>query len=211
VAGFPKIFNQAWLQYILKPIIDKRKKRKMRKKIIIPLLTVTSYMQLAGQEITAPPENKAVVYFVRTSSLGFAINFTYFDSASVIGRTNGTNYMRYECEPGHHLFWARSENRDFMEAELEAGKIYFLEAIPQMGAIKAGVQLQQIDPANEKKMNKVFKLMGKRNAESYAPEDLEKLTRDLQDVIGRGLAKYKEEKEKGETITLLDKSMYYKK
>src|SRR5258708_5671525 len=91
-------------------------------------------IQLEAQEIPPAPEGKSVVYFVRSSSLGFAVNFSYFDSAALIGRFNGPKYIRYECAPGSHLFWARSENRSFVEAQLEAGKIYFIQAIPKMGA-----------------------------------------------------------------------------
>src|SRR5688500_8701014 len=79
-----------------------------------------------AQIIDPAPADKAVIYFVRPSFLGFAINFSYFDSTRLIGKFKGPAYIRYTCDPGSHLFWARSENRDFVEAEVEAGKIYFI-------------------------------------------------------------------------------------
>lgn len=92
----------------------------MKKIVTVFSIGILLYNQLVGQEIPPAPADKAVVYFVRTSGLGFAINFTYIDSVTLIAKANGTNYVRYECDPGNHLFWARSENRDFVEAELEA-------------------------------------------------------------------------------------------
>jgi len=162
-----------------------------------------------AQEITPAPEDKAVVYFVRTTSMGFAINFSYFDSTRLIGKFNGPKYIRYECEPGPHLFWARSENRDFIEAEVEAGKIYFIEANVKMGAVKAGVQLLPISPTDPKKIAKIMKLIKKQESESFTMEEIANETQKLGDVIQRGLEKYNEEKAKGKTNVRLEKTMHY--
>jgi len=105
------------------------------------LIIFLSFIPLFGisQIIEPAPSDKAVVYFVRPSTYGWAINFTFFDSTQVIGRFNGGKFLRYECEPGDHIFWARSENKDFVSANLDPGKIYLIEAIPVMGVVKASV------------------------------------------------------------------------
>lgn len=164
----------------------------------------------AGQNIEPAPADKAVIYFVRPSSLGFAINFSYFDSTKLIGKFNGPAYIRYTCNPGKHLFWARSENRDFVEAEVEAGRIYFIEAIVKMGAVKAAVNLDPVDPENEKRMKKILKLIDKKSSESFSEEELEVEERKMNDVVVRGLEKYNNDKLKGKARPGLDKSMYYK-
>lgn len=181
----------------------------MKKLAIIFLMGMLQNSNLISQEIAPAPADKAVVYFVRTSGLGFAINFSYLDSATLIAKGNGTGYVRYECEPGNHLFWARSENRDFVEAEVEAGKIYFLEAVPTMGAIRAAVQLRPVDPSKEDVMKRIFKLMDKKKPGNPTPEELKKESEEMQDVILKGLEKYKEEKEKGKKPDRLEKNMYY--
>lgn len=182
----------------------------MKRKILIATLIVLVSLSASSQEIPAAPADKAVVYFARTSGLGFAINFTYFDSTKLIGKGNGSNYIRYECEPGHHLFWARSENRDFVEAEVEAGKIYFIEVEPQMGAFKASVRLDPVDPTDEKTMKRILKLLGKKSAETFSAEELEKESERSKEVMERGLEKYREEKEKGKKTSQLTKDMNYK-
>jgi hypothetical protein len=181
----------------------------MKKKILIVVVLIINSVFCPGQDIQPAPEHKAIVYFVRASSLGFAINFTYFDSAAVIGRFNGPKYLRYECGPGKHLFWARSENRDFVEAEVEAGKIYFIEAVPQMGGIKAGVKLLPVDPTDEKTMKKILKLLDKKKPQSFTTEELEKETINFKDVIERGLEKYSEEKAGGKKILHLEKAKHF--
>lgn len=183
----------------------------MKKLLLIATFICTAGSFCTAQDIAPAPADKAVVYFVRASSLGFAINFSYFDSAQLIGRFNGPKYIRYECAPGPHLFWARSENRDFVTADLEAGKIYFLEAVPQMGAMKAAVRLEPVDPANEKKMEKIMKLLAKKSSEPYNEAEMAAETKEFAEVITKGLNKYQEEKEKGAATPRLEKTMFYTK
>jgi hypothetical protein len=175
--------------------------------LIIPLFLLA--LSVIGQSIEPAPSDKAVVYFTRTSSLGLAINFSYFDSTKLIGLFNGPKYIRYECEPGRHLFWARSENRDFIEAEVEAGKIYFIQAFVNMGAIKAGVDLEPVDPNDIRMMKKIFKLLDKKSSMSFTEEELQSETARLQNAISRGIEKYNEEKNRGKIHSQLTKSMYY--
>lgn len=181
----------------------------MKKQIlfIISLFLIT--LSAIGQNIEPAPADKAVVYFTRTSSMGFAINFSYFDSTTLIGVFNGPKYIRYECEPGRHIFWARSENKDFVEAELEAGKVYFIEAIATMGAVKAGVDLVPVDPNDVRMMKKIFKLLAKRYSESFTADELQFESTRLQDVIARGIEKYTNDKNTGKIYPQLTKEMNF--
>jgi len=179
-------------------------------KSIISFIVLIFFGALTGnaQNMEPAPEDKAVVYFVRPSSFGALINFSYFDSTTLIGRFKGPRYIRYECEPGQHLFWGRSENKDFVEANLEAGKVYMIEAVVMMGGIKAGLRLEPINQKT-KNLKKINKLLGKRKSESFSHEELEEDTRDLEGVIERGMDKYQEMKKDGELFKQLEKEMYF--
>jgi hypothetical protein len=183
----------------------------MKKSWFVTSLIFFNSLICVGQNIEPAPEDKAVVYFVRTSAMGAAINFSYFDSTSLIGKCNGKNYIRYECEPGSHLFWARSENKSFVEADIDPGKIYFLDAIPKLGFGKAKVTLLPMEPnSDDKKMQKIFKLLGKKDPVTFTAEELEKELEKKDDVIDRGMKKYAEEKAEGKEIAQLKKTMFYK-
>jgi hypothetical protein len=181
----------------------------MKQFSVFVLLSFVCLSFVDAQTIEPAPPDKAVVYFVRPSALGFAINFSYFDSTRLIGKFNGPAYIRYVCDPGRHLFWARSENRDFVEAEVEAGRVYFIEAVVNMGAVKAAVNLVPVDPNDAKRMAKLLKLVGKKPSESFSSESLRAEEQQMQDVIARGLEKYKTDKEKGKTQPGLDRAMFY--
>ncbi len=175
---------------------------------LIPLIFIRSFLCKA-QEFQPAPAGKAVIYFVRPSMLGFAINFSYFDSTNLVDKFNGTGYIRYECEPGFHLFWAKAENKDFIEADVEAGKIYFVEAVPQIGALTYGVQLIPVDPKDEKRMARLLKFLSKKPAVSVVDQETAKDQQELSDVITKGLDKYKKDKVNGKTIAKLEKDMNY--
>lgn len=104
---------------------------------------------LYAQGFQPPAEGKAVVYFTRVSSFGFAISFEYFHEDQYIGIFKGKNYLRYECDPGTHLFWASSENKEFITAELEAGGSYIVIVDIIMGIGKARVGFDPITEDSE--------------------------------------------------------------
>lgn len=92
-------------------------------------------------QLENPAEGKSVVYFVRTNSSGFLINFRHFDYDKFIGKYAGPGFIRYECEPGEHVFWVGAANSSYVKVDLEAGKIYMIETIPVMGFAYAEVKI----------------------------------------------------------------------
>lgn len=182
------------------------------KNITLVLLSLLLFSFTKGNEITPPSEGKAVVYFVRTSSTGILINFSYFDKDKFIGKFHGHGYFRYECEPGEHVFWAKSENRDFITADLEAGKIYFVDADAKMGGFKARVELMPVNPAQDRKlMNIIEYMVNKREPETFTSDYLQTENEKWKDDIQLALDRYQELVHKQEKIERLNKEMFYVK
>lgn len=156
--------------------------------IILIFASLSSY----AQEYDKPAQGKSLIYFVRHSGVGALINFKYFDGEKYLGKINGVNYFKYECDPGEHIFWAAGENRDFLKGVLLADQTYIIEVKPVMGAIKAGVKLFQVSPTDEKTMKKVNKVLQKRSAsklkgqeedhEFFIKNGMEKLERKAGEV-----------------------------
>jgi len=128
--------------------------------IVLLFLFITEYCQ----EFNRPLEGKSLVYFVRFSGAGAVINFKYFDGEKYLGKMNGRHYFAYECEPGAHIFWVASENRDYIQGDLLANETYVIEVRPTMGAFKAAVRLHQVAPNHETTLKRVGKIMAKKNA-----------------------------------------------
>jgi hypothetical protein len=116
-----------------------------------------------------PAEGKAVVYFVCSEKSGFAVGFEYFHEKQFIGKFLGNGYLRFECEPGNHLFWASSENKEWLEADLEANKTYIIRITRSVGAWKPHVKYKVITRDNAKELKEVKKIVDKKPA-SHLPE-----------------------------------------
>ncbi len=91
--------------------------------------------------------------------------------------------MRYEIEAGEHLFWVSSENKQFVKANLEAGKTYIIMVDIKMGAWKAqaGLDPQNIaDPQQEKELQRAIELVNSKAPVTTPKSVIDKTTNKLQ-------------------------------
>lgn len=94
------------------------------------------------QLITKPEPGKALIYFVRPSSFGGAIQAPLFDDEQYIGTSSANTIVPYQAMPGAHMFMVMGESADFLQAELLADKTYYAEVTPRLGAWKARFSLR---------------------------------------------------------------------
>ncbi|YCH21453.1 hypothetical protein M1D96_20490 [Pseudomonas sp. D1-3] len=93
--------------------------------------------------------DKALVVFMRPSSLGGAVQSSVYDTRAegndvFAGVVSSKSKVAYLAEPGEHLFMVVSENADFLAANLEAGKRYYVLVAPRMGVWRARFSLLPI-------------------------------------------------------------------
>ena len=86
-------------------------------------------------------DDKALVYFIRPSSLGFKIHAAVYDDETFVGFVPYNQKLPYAAEPGEHLFMVVSEAADFMKANLLPGKTYYVQVVPRMGVWRARFSL----------------------------------------------------------------------
>jgi len=97
---------------------------------------------------------KATVYMIRVSALGFAVSFKYFDGEKFIGQSKGVSYIKVDVDPGEHIFWASAENQSFITVNAQAGKTYFIYVDVKMGAWSAQVNLTAVRPNEESRIKR---------------------------------------------------------
>jgi hypothetical protein len=181
------------------------------KKVLLLFLFTTFFS--FGQELDTPNEGKALVYFTRYDATGFLINFKYFDGEKYLGKFNYGKYLVYECEPGKHMFWSKSENFDFVEADLQAGRVYIIDSRPQMGAFKAGVKLvvfnKELDNYDRYK-KRIFKSLEKGERYVISAEEIKADEVEMKDLIQKGLEKFaKLKNEESDRIAILNEGMFF--
>ncbi len=179
---------------------------KILNKLVIIFVLLLGFTIMFSQKVTTqaidkPSEGKSLVYVLKTGG-GALLNFRIYDNDKFLGALPSSKYLVYECEPGKHLFWSASENRDFVEANLEPNSVYVLNAEGQMGAFVAGVSLKPLNPNEFKDKRTFYQVIKNAKKQEFSNDSTDK-----EDNIKKGLAKYYELKNtKSNKIVMLDKS-----
>ncbi|MBN1599454.1 MAG: hypothetical protein JW894_14260 [Bacteroidales bacterium] len=97
-----------------------------------------------SQGFIQPAEGNAVVYFVRVTAFGGMMPFEFFHDRQLIGRITGLAYLRYELPAGESLLWGSSENKEFLQCNLEAEETYLVLVNVKMGAWTSRLELEPI-------------------------------------------------------------------
>ena len=166
----------------------------MRTRLSLTLLFIVYAWSpsLIAQGFQPPAAGKAVVYFARVTSLGFAVSFEYFHQDKYIGAAKGKNYVRYECDPGEQLFWVSSENKEFITADLKEGGTYLVIVDVTMGIGKARVGLTPITDANKELFERATELIHKEGAAVTSQEKIDQMNVKLKKFIDEKLKMYEE-------------------
>lgn len=131
------------------------------KKGLILIFLLVFFAETNAQTLKTPSEGKALVYIMRSNDLGGALNFRVYDKDIFLGALPSRAYFTYQCEPGEHLFWAASENRDFVEANLEANKTYVIDLRSKFGLVIAAVGVEPYSPDNKRHIKRIKKVLKK--------------------------------------------------
>ena len=99
-----------------------------------------------AEAVYAPDAGKAMVVFMRPSGLGFAVQSSVFEIKeelpSLVGIVAAKKKVTYQAQPGERLFMVVGEAADFMSANLQAGRTYYVLVTPRPGAWKARFSLR---------------------------------------------------------------------
>ncbi len=104
----------------------------------------TSSMMKPATPREVPASSEALVTFLRPSYFGGAIQFGIWNADRFVGILEAGSYLQITVPPGEHLFLARAENWSYVQANLEAGREYFILAKVFPGVWKARVAFDPV-------------------------------------------------------------------
>jgi uncharacterized protein (DUF58 family) len=108
----------------------------------------SSKHMMATAAVAGPAPGKALIVFMRPSKLGFAIDAPVFhlvdDREVFVGIVSAGTRVDYQVVPGNHAFMVSSEVSDFLDANVVAGRTYYVIVEPRMGAWKARFSLSPV-------------------------------------------------------------------
>ena len=161
-----------------------------RQKVFTTLsFLLISFAGAFGQGFQPPAEGKAVVYFTRVTAFGALVGFEYFHQDKYFAIAKGKNYVRYECDPGKHLFWVSTENKEFLTADLASGGTYVVIVNVAMGFGKARVSLSPIN-ATDENFKRAKELVMKKPPVVTSQEKIDAMNIKLKDFIAEKLDMY---------------------
>jgi hypothetical protein len=110
-----------------------------------------------------------------------------------IGAFKKKNYMRYECDPGEHLFWASSENKEFLTVDLKEGGTYIVLVDVIIGGWKPHVGLKPITADDTKLFERAKELINKKPPVVTPESKIVSTNKKLSEFIPKMLDRYENE------------------
>lgn len=176
---------------------------------LLLLFTLTSQAQ------SETSEGKSVVYFTRPPLVGGAVGFRFYDSDKFLGKTTFSQYIKYECDAGEHIFGLLIKDitgtqTSFTALNLIAGGVYYLKASAistkeyqalrkeNKEAKKAGKEKKKValfrlvDLANDSKLlGKAKSKINKKSPQVFSEEELANEELKFTEVLTKALNEYK--------------------
>ena len=168
----------------------------MKRLLIALLIAVAPLPALAAAKYTVhddqlmdgdrrPAPGKALVYFVRTQTMGMAIKVKLYADGEFVGLIMSKTFIPLEVDPGEHEFIVEAENAGFLEAEFAADQIYVVQVSIHMGAMKARTHFEVARTGSEA-MKEFLKAQKNLRALSTTDEGLQWVKTDeakIQEII----------------------------
>ena len=109
-------------------------------------VTRNELMTRASQNVSdlRPAPGKALVVFLRPEERAEETQAIVYDGTQFIGVVWEFWAVGYQADPGAHRFMVISEAADFMDADLVAGRTYYAQVRPRMGAWRARFSLRPL-------------------------------------------------------------------
>ena len=145
----------------------------------------SNYMK-STEILLAPTANKALVRFMRPSGFASVFNFNIIDGETVIGNSMAKSQFDYLAEPGQHLFSASAENKAFLEANLEAGKTYYVitNVYPGVWRMRVAFEAVTRDSKSWDKVEEYESVLSKSEPDQAALLEWEMLNKDkIRDLV----------------------------
>jgi len=183
------------------------------KKFIVFICIITFFItsNLNAQGFTKPSDGKAVIYIVHTTAgLGTKM---IFDENKLIGTLKTDQYLRYECEPGEHIFTgALGVGKGYLTTDFEAGKIYIARLrVPVK--IRIGVvqpSFTAVDFSNEAEIKKMTDLVDNQLPTVMDPVQKEKWAKRWEKNTAKGITNFKTKLKKKNKHAHISADMDYK-
>ena len=131
--------------------------------IVVSLILSSCASTFQYNKIAQPNSNDkemATIYVLRPSSFGSAIKFGVYQDEKLIGKLGPKSYLAWTVKPdGKELtIMSKSENKDMLTINPQAGKTYYIKQKVKMGIAIARTGLEFIEENEGKEILRKLKV-----------------------------------------------------
>lgn len=117
--------------------------------------STVQYVRFPDQTKMIEDSNKARIYVVRPTIVGYAIPMNVIDGSNLIGKTGPKGYLCWERDPGKAELRGVAENVSTLTLNMEKGAVYYVQQHVRLGIFIAGNKLRQMtEDEGKKKVSK---------------------------------------------------------
>ncbi len=142
---------------------------------------VDLYLMKTTDRQKEPNENKAIITFIRPIKYAEGVAFGIWDENSFLGSLKEQTYFQIAVDPGKHTFLGKAEQWSVLQAEVEAGKKYYIEVKAKLGMTVVRMQLL---PLKAKMSGEMKKWM---NTSQLLTLDKNAINDDVQERLDKAL------------------------
>lgn len=106
-----------------------------------------------SKELNEPDSNHAVINFVMPKGLPNEVPFGIWSQNGYEGSLKGGDYFQISVKPGKHTFISKFAHYSIVEADVEAGKEYFIKLHFGLGWDKAHFKMSPLDIRDDTTIN----------------------------------------------------------
>ena len=130
--------------------------------VVVSLILSSCASTFQYNKIAQPNSNDkemATIYVLRPSSFGSAIKFEIYQDEKLIGKLGPKSYLAWTVKPdGKELtIMSKSENKDMLTINPQAGKTYYIKQKVKMGIAIARTGLEFIEENEGKEILRKLK------------------------------------------------------
>lgn len=101
----------------------------------------------SGKHYGKSSPDSALLYFVRPAKIGKGERIWTFADQFPLGGTRGKSYTFAQVPPGKRMIWAKAQNIDVLEIDLQPGETYYIKQEIKSGGVNAWVTLSVLTKA----------------------------------------------------------------
>jgi len=121
--------------------------------------TAAPVTEVSGLEVGVPAPGKGQVVFFRPFKMtGAVIGFKVREGSQELGKLNNGNYFVIAAEPGKHEYAVRSEAKDVLTLDVDAGEVYYVMGSISMGVLAGRPNLSPADSAAFEQVREKLKM-----------------------------------------------------